>query len=206
MWVYPCFEGDVDMARAWVQHDLYFTSPRRPSIDIFGGSTLGFIWANVILAANARRRSVPWLDRNWERLLKLERDGFSHKLLQVPHEHMAAYHRWIMPRVEREGVIYTSDDTYPMDLLEDWRAFLKADVFDLLSSSNRALVSLAKSMVYQSFDAGEEAYHDFQDILMRRYGLECVAKTWWAADVATRALPAGWSPSHTPLAAGGVHA
>ena len=24
MWVYPCFEGDVDMARAWVQHDLYF--------------------------------------------------------------------------------------------------------------------------------------------------------------------------------------
>jgi hypothetical protein len=26
MWVYSCFEGDVDMARAWVQHDLYFTS------------------------------------------------------------------------------------------------------------------------------------------------------------------------------------
>jgi hypothetical protein len=206
MWVYPCFEGDVDMARAWVQHDLYFTSPRRPSIDIFGGSTLGFIWANVCLAAHARRRSVPWLDRNWERLLKIERDGFSHKLLQVPHEHMAAYHRWIMPRVEREGVMYTSDDTYPMDLLEDWKAFLRADVFDLLSSSNRALVSLAKSMVYQSFDAGEEAYHDFQDILMRRYGFECVAETGWAADVAARALPAGWSPSHTPSAAGGVHA
>ena len=71
-----------------------------------------------------------------------------------------------------------------MDLLEDWRAFLKADVFDLLSSSNRTLVALANSIVYQLFDAGDEAYHDFQDILMRRYGFECVAKTWWAAEVA----------------------
>jgi len=39
MWVYPCFEGDVDMARAWVQHDLYFPCPSRPYVDIFGGST-----------------------------------------------------------------------------------------------------------------------------------------------------------------------
>ena len=35
MWVYPCFEGDVDMARAGVQHDLYFTCPSRPYVDIF---------------------------------------------------------------------------------------------------------------------------------------------------------------------------
>ena len=42
MWVYPCFEGDVDMARAWVQHDLYFPCPSRPYVSIFGGSTLGF--------------------------------------------------------------------------------------------------------------------------------------------------------------------
>jgi hypothetical protein len=67
-------------------------------------------------------------------------------------------------------------------------------------------VALAKSMVYQSFDAGEEAYQDFQDILMRRYGFECVVKTWWAADVAASALPAGRSPSHTPSAVGGLHA
>jgi len=50
MWVYPCFEGDVDMARAGVQHDLYFPSSSRPYVDIFGGSTLGFIWSNVMLA------------------------------------------------------------------------------------------------------------------------------------------------------------
>ena len=59
MWVYPCSEGDVDMARAWVQHDLYFPCPSRPYVSIFGGPTLGFIWVNVILAGYARRRSVP---------------------------------------------------------------------------------------------------------------------------------------------------
>ena len=62
------------------------------------------LWSNVLLASYARRRSVPWIDRNFERLLRITREGFSHKLLQVPHEHMAAYHRWIMPRVARESV------------------------------------------------------------------------------------------------------
>jgi len=70
--------------------------------------------------------------------------------------------------------------------LHEWKACLKADIFDLLSSSNRALVALAKSVVYQSFDAGDDAYHDLQDILMLRYGFECVAETWWAAEVAER--------------------
>jgi hypothetical protein len=59
------------MARAGVQHDLYFPSSSRPYVDIFGGSTLGFIWSNVILASYARRRSVPWIDRNFERLLQV---------------------------------------------------------------------------------------------------------------------------------------
>jgi len=186
MWVYPCFEGDVDMARAGVQHDLYFPSSTRPYVDIFGGSTLGFIWANVILASYARRRSVPWIDRNFHRLLQVERERFSHKLLQVPHEHIAAFHRWIMPRVAREPVYDVSEDAYPMDLLHEWKACLKADIFDLLSSSNRALVALAKTVVYKSFDAGDDAYHELQDILMLRYGFECVAETWWAAEVRDR--------------------
>ena len=111
---------------------------------------------------------------------------FSHKLLQVPHEHIAAFHRWIMPRVAREPVHDVSEDAYPMDLLNEWRVCLTADIFDLLSTSNRALVALAKSIVYKSFDAGDDAYHDLQDILMLRYGFECVAETWWAAEVAER--------------------
>ena len=74
MWVYPCFEGDVDDG-ASLECSTTCTSraASRPSVDIFGGSTLGFIWANVLLACHARRRSVPWIDRNWERLLQVRR-------------------------------------------------------------------------------------------------------------------------------------
>ena len=91
-----------------------------------------------------------------------------------------------MPRVAREPVHDVSEDAYPMDLLNEWRICLTADIYDLLSTSNRALVALAKSIVYQSFDAGDDAYHEVQDILMLRYGFECVAETWWAAEVRDR--------------------
>ena len=98
---------------------------------------------------------------------------------------------------------------------------LTADIYDLLSTSNRALAALAKSIVYQSFDAGDDAYHEVQDILMLRYGFECVAETWWAAEVAervnlahpgavtvpprsTEALPDG-DPCGNPDLMGGAH-
>ena len=51
-------------------------------------------------------------------------------------------------------------------------------------------MALAKTIVYKSFDASDDAYHDFQDILMLRYGFECVAETWWAAEVRDRVGPA----------------
>jgi len=47
-------------------------------------------------------------------------------------------------------------------------------------------VTLAKSVVYMSFDAGDDACHELQGILMLRYGFECVAETWWAAEVRDR--------------------
>jgi hypothetical protein len=72
-----------------------------------------------------------------------------------------------------------------MDLLEAWKAFLRKEIPDLLSSDD-ALVSLAKSMVYRAFEEGDRAYHYFQDILMLRYGYECVAGTTWAAEVRDR--------------------
>jgi hypothetical protein len=182
MIVGSCFEGDVDMALAGVQHDLYFACASRPAVNIGGRDTLGCIWTYAQHQA-ARRRYIPWIDRNLARIQQI--GPFNHKLLQVPHEHIAAYHRWTMPRVAREHVVYKSDDNYPMELLDSWRAFLKTDIPDLLSS-NEALVALAKSMVYRNFDAGDRAYFELQDILMRRYGFACVEKTWWAAEVRDR--------------------
>lgn len=189
MIVGSCFNSDVDMALAGVQHDLYFLSPTRPDVHIDGLSTLSWIWANVI--AISWDRGHPWLDRNFECIKRPDREGFSHRLLQVPHEHIAAYFRWTMPRVPRRAMILPEQGPYPMDLLEAWKAFLKKEIPDLLSS-NDALVSLAKSIVYQSFEEGDRAYHNFQDFLMRRYGFSCVEKTGWAVDVARRVdqLPA----------------
>lgn len=184
MIVGSCFEGDVDMAFAGVQHDLYFGIQTVPGIWIDGGSTLRFIWASAV--SSSVNRGLPWIHRNFDRMQRIHREGFSHKLLQTPHEHIAAYFRWSIPRVARESVFTPErDGPYPTDLLDSWRAFLRKEIPDLLSF-DAALVALAKSMVYQPFDAGDAAYHDFQDILMRRYGHECVSECWWAEEVAAR--------------------
>ena len=185
MIVGSCFDGDVDMALAGVQHDLYFGMHTVPGIWIDGGSTLWWIWA--VALSSSVGRGHPWLHRTFERMQRIHKDGFSHKMLQIPHEHIAAYFRWTLPRVARKCVATPDEDRpYPMDLLDTWRAFLRKEIPDLLSS-NDALVALAKSMVYQLFDAGDAAYHDFQDILMRRYAFECVSRCWWAQEVAARA-------------------
>jgi hypothetical protein len=184
MWVYPCFEGDVDRALMGVQHDLDSACPAwRPWITIGGGSTLGWIWASAVHRCSTRRRSIPWVDKRFERIRGI--NGFSHKLLSLPHAHMAAYFRWIVPRIERESVFTDDESQYPMDLLASWKSFLEREVPELLSSDD-ALVALARSMVYQLFEEGDRAYHDFQDILMERYGFACVEKTGWATDVAAR--------------------
>jgi hypothetical protein len=183
MIVGSCFEGDVDMALAGVQRDLYFASGFNPELLIDRASTLGWIWANVVWASWTRGN--PWLDRNVERMQRINRGGFSHKLLQIPHAHIAAYFRWIMPRIERRSVITTDHGPYPLDLLTSWKIFLRKEIPDLLAADD-ALVALAKSVVYQSFDAGDHAYYEFQDILMRRYGFACVEKESWAAEVRGR--------------------
>lgn len=185
MIVGSCFEGDVDMALAGVQHDLYFAcSARRPWITIGGGSTLGWIWANAVYQCSIRRRSMPWVDRHFERIRGINR--FNHKLLRVPHDHIAASFRWTMPRISRQSIITDDQSQYPLDLLASWKSFLECEIPDLLSA-DEALVSLVRSIVYRAFDVGDKAYYELQDILMRRYGYECVSQTGWANLVRDRA-------------------
>jgi hypothetical protein len=183
MIVGPCFDGDVDMALAGVQHDLYFASPEAPHISIGGGSTLWWIWRLALSQAAASRGTIPWIDRNLERLRAV--DGFSHKELVLPHEHIAAYFRWTTPRIARPWVHDPSSADYPTDLLEAWRGFLRRDIPDLLYGRD-ALVSLCKLILYRNFDASDGPRAEFHDVLMRRYGHECVTRTWWAAEVAAR--------------------
>jgi hypothetical protein len=184
MIVGSCFEGDVDMALCGIQHDLYFASSARPQVTIDGGCTLGWIWQQAVDQAVRRRHAVPWINRYMDRIRAIK--GFSHKLLQIPHGHIAAYHRWTMPRIARDCVHLHVGGVYPDGLLDSWRDFLRSEIPDLLSADD-ALIALTRSMIYRRFEAGDSSYHHFQDILMRRYGRECVAKNWWAEEVAVRA-------------------
>lgn len=184
MWIYRCFDGDVDMALAGIQHDLYFASRERPDVLIDGNCTLIWIWQQAVRQSIRRRRHIPWLDRHMDRIQAIH--GFSHKLLQVPHEHIAAYHRWKMPRISREIVHLHLGGVYPEGLLDSWRSFLRRDIPELFES-DRALVPFMKAMVYRQFDAGDAAYYEFLDVLMRRYGHACVTRCWWSDEVADRA-------------------
>jgi hypothetical protein len=183
MIVGACFDGDVDMALAGVQHDLYFACRSAPQIFIDGSSTLWWVWRVALAQAAARRETIPWIGRNLERLQAV--DGFSHKALVLPHAHIAAYFRWTMPRIARPSVYDRSAADYPMDLLDAWRDFLRREIPDLLSGRD-ALVSLCKLILYRYFDASDGPRAEFHDILLRRYGHECVTRTWWAAEVAAR--------------------
>ena len=183
-----CFPGDVDMALAGVQRDLYFASSAYPEISIGGSSTLGWIWTTTLTYCAELHGQVPWVKRNLPRLRRL--DGFNHKILQVPHEHIAAYFRWTMPRVSRRPAMRHLDDPYPYDLLDRWREFLMREIPDLLSRRDAA-VALATMVLYDNFDFSDQARDTFHRILFQRYGLECLSKTRWAPDMAARLGVAG---------------
>jgi len=182
MWVYSCFPGDEDMALAGVQHDLYFGLVPDPSLWIHGHSTLTWIWAQAVRACTTMHSTEPWVQRNLPRMRRL--DGFNHKILQVPHEHIAAYFRWIMPRAARKGVP-PDDPAYPRDLLAAWRDFLLQDIPDLFRSREAAM-AIPRMVLYDNFDFSDPARDAFHRILFERYGYDCVSETWWAPEMVVR--------------------
>lgn len=182
MWVYSCFPGDDDKALAGVQHDLYFASGEPPWLHIEGRCTLTWLWASAVRACATMHSTEPWVQRNLPRMRRL--NGFNHKILQVPHEHIAAYFRWTMPRVTREAV-QRDDPAYPRDLLEAWRNFLLQDIPDLFRSREAAM-AIPRMVLYDNFDFSDGARDAFHRILFERYGYDCVAETWWAPEMVVR--------------------
>jgi hypothetical protein len=186
MWVYSCFEGDEDKALAGVQHDAYFATPRLPSVSIERRSTLGWLWYQVMRYCEGRHSDIAWVRRNLPRLRAV--GGFNHKLLQTHHEHIAAYFRWTMPRVVRDCVLPDDAEQYPFELLYAWHAFLMRDIPAWLEAPEPAL-AIARRVLLQSFEEGDEAADELHRLLFERYRYECVSKTWWAAEKAQRLMP-----------------
>jgi hypothetical protein len=170
------------MALAWVQHDLYFSSGRHPWLRIEGRCTLTWIWSASLRACATMHSTLPWVRRNLPRMRRV--DGFNHKILQLPHEHIAAYFRWTMPRVVSEMVL-PEDPAYPRDLLGAWCEFLLRDIPDLFRNPEAAM-AIPRMVLYDNFDYSDGARDAFHRILFERYGYECVSSTWWAPKMAAR--------------------
>jgi hypothetical protein len=132
----------------------------------------------ALMYANFRchHRHDPWFQRNLQRLVRI--DGFDHRLLQIHHQHMAAYCRWRLPRIERAPVIDRSSPDYPVDLVAIWRKFLTEDVLDLLLDRH-TLKTLCRLVLYRNLDVSDDYSDELRRILMRRYGRECIALCEW---------------------------
>jgi hypothetical protein len=198
MIIYDCFEGD-DLGIARVQHDLYFGKEIPSDYGIAGTFyTLGWWWDVLLSRARKRHRSISWLGRN---LGRLERVGnFSHKLLQLPHEHLAAYYRWTQTRGARQDLL-EDPDARRLVLLDNWRTWIGRELRVLLED-DEVLVTNAKLILYRQFDASDRAGEALDVMLIERYGFDCVARTWRARDPVMLAAAERWRQRSHELGGG----
>lgn len=177
MWIYSCFEGDDDEVLKQAQHDLYWGTKPRPEQRFSHGSAPWWWWKLVVNWAEGLRDEVPWFERNFDRMKAV--DGFSHKLLQCHHEHIAAWYRWTLRGQPEHADRGRDPDRYRTACLEGWRRFFAAEVAALMRDTE-AHVTVAKIIVYRYFDASDTAADRLDEILVRHFGLACVADTWRA--------------------------
>lgn len=173
MWVYPCFEGD-NMALAIGQHDLYFGGTRTSEerIGQLSDSTGSYLLEVLQDQASRRAAAVPWFGRHARHLRWIK--SFSHKFVQDPHQHIAAYYRWI----RRTEPLPTGDAAANRtQYLREWRDYLRKEIPALMSVDEIAL-EFGRLFLYRNFDASDRAADRLDELLVEHYGFECVAQTW----------------------------
>ena len=173
MWVYSCFEGD-NMALAFSQHDLYFGGTRTPEerIGQFSDSTGSYLLEVLQDQASRRAAAVPWFGRHARHLRWIK--SFSHKFVQDPHQHIAAYYRWC----RRHEPLLTGDEAANRThYLREWRDYLRKEIPALMDVDEIAL-EFGRLLLYRNFDASDRAAGRLDELLVERYGFECVAQTW----------------------------
>ncbi len=188
MWIYSCFEGDDDEVLKLAQHDLYWGMPLRPQQKLDYGGALSWWWKLVVNWAEGLRDEVPWFERNFARMKTI--DGFSHKLLQCHYEHIAAYYRWALQEEPATVRRAREPERYRIACLDGWRSFYAAEVAAMMQDIE-AHLTVAKIIVYRYFEASDTAADRLDEILLRRYGMACVADTWRAGEARLLAIDAG---------------
>lgn len=90
---------------------------------------------------------------------------------------MAAYFRWLMRSV---GPLPFRDRTPTCAWsywVQAWSDFLCWETADLLESPG-VLLALCKTVLYRHFDVSDKVAAELDMLLIKRYGMDCVAKTW----------------------------
>ncbi|MBM4267135.1 MAG: hypothetical protein FJ144_11080 [Deltaproteobacteria bacterium] len=100
------------------------------------------------------------------------------QLLQCHYEHIAAYYRWALREKPATAGRALEPDRYRIACLDGWRGFYAAEIAALMRDVETHL-TVAKIIVYGYFEASDVADR-LDEILVRRYGMACVAQTWRA--------------------------
>jgi hypothetical protein len=171
-----CFVGD-NRAIALAQHDLNFGRELEPS-QLFhpGNTTLWHIWSMALSRAEgAARQGDTWFATHYRRLSRIDR--FSHKTLQPAHEHIAAFYRWTVRGVQPPAFAARGPRYLRLYWLSQWRSYLNHELPDLLAQPG-VLTAICRTVLYRHFDTADKSAAELDQLLINRYGLDCVAKTW----------------------------
>ena len=173
MWVYPCFDGD-NMELAWSQHDLYFGEDLGPDDGIgqFAHTTAGYFHYALCQRASCRKRAVPWFGRHAHPLNWIT--SYSHKLVQTPHEHIAAHYRW---QHRHDALPLGSKASIRTTYLDEWRDYVTREIPALMRVDDIAVL-FGRVLLYRNFAVSDVAADELDERLVEHYGFECVARTW----------------------------
>ncbi len=165
------------MTLALAQHDLYFGRELK-SEELFypGNTTLMHLWRMARnCAETVAKGGEPWFKAHYRRLQRI--DKFSHKTLQHPHEHMAAYYRWMMRSTEKPAFAWRGKDYLRRYWVFQWRSYLHLEIPDLLAVPG-LLRALCQTVLYRHFERSNRSAADLDKFLIGRYGMDCVRNTW----------------------------
>ncbi len=194
MWVGQYFPEDNDSDLAWIQHAVYFLTPRGGILPIENvHSSCGYIF-------HVARRSVS-IDSNaqilnahqWKDLF--EKKGFDHKILQYAHHKIAAFYRWIehgrnrKPVFSGQEISFCTWDTrqihrinqelalepmsrYHQYILDSWKNYFVHEMYDITNGEPSISEHIIKAVLFGNTKKGYESEDAIDAFLTLRYGTE----------------------------------
>ncbi len=152
MWVGPVFEGDNNKTLMMVQHDIY----HRLVWDLYNFSANKYL--NDIKYTFVYPDFVPIIRT---------KESFDHRVLQVAHDIIAAYYRFILVPTH-DAIIVPEDFDLKKYYEAAWKEYYLQEVA-ILSTIDEIAEAIVISVAYQNTDRGYEAEDKRNRLLWSRY-------------------------------------